>query len=305
MGNETIQYRRLNACTFDEALSLWNRGFTGYYSDMTRTMEQLLNSFAANSIKPELSVAAFVCDDPAGFVFIATKIVDGRKWAWNGGTGVAPEYRGKGIAKALMREAQRVFAEEGVDCAILEVVCRNEHAISAYESGGFSKTDRIIGLVHKGTLDEQSFPVPDSSPGLQAEYGKASAAAELDFYRDVAAWECMWHNIKNGEALIVRDQFGEAAAYALFSRTFDKQGNMETANLLQCEPAPGREDRDALFAFALRSVYGPLDRACTRSTANLSTANPEVIDMLKVAGFETRYEQYLMVMDRSGEPKPQ
>lgn len=304
MENGTIRFGRLNACTFDDALSLWNRGFTGYYSDMTRNMEHLINSFAASSIKPELSVVAFVNDDPAGFVFIATKIVDGRKWAWNGGTGVAPEYRGKGIAKALMREAQRIFAEEGVDCAILEVVCQNEHAISAYESGGFRKTDRIAGLAHKGTLDEQSFRIPDSAWGLQADYGKASAAAALDFYREVAPWDCMWHNIKNGEALVVRDQFGEAAAYALFSRTFDKQGNMEAATLFQCEAAPGREDRDALFAFALRGVYGPLDRECSRSTANLSTSNPEVIDMLKAAGFETRYEQYLMVMDRSGERKP-
>ncbi len=299
MENETVRFGRLNTCTFDEALSLFNRGFSGYYSDMTRNMEQLLASFAGNSIKPALSVVAFVGDDPAGFVFLATKTVDGTKWAWNGGTGVAPEYRGKGIAKALMREAQQVIAVEDVDCAILEVVCRNEHAIAAYESGGFHKIDQITGMTHKGALSEQHIPVPDSAWGLQAEFGRASAAAELDFYREKVAWECMWHNMKHGEALIVRDPFGEAAAYALFSRVLDKQGNVESIVLYQCEAEPGREDREVLFAFALRHVYGPLDRACSRSTSNLSMANPEVIGMLQAAGFETSYEQYLMALERN------
>ncbi|WP_409342904.1 GNAT family N-acetyltransferase [Paenibacillus sp. MBLB4367] len=301
MENETVRYGRLNACTFDEALSLWNRGFAGYYSDMTRSMDQLLASFAATAIKPALSVVAFVDDDPAGFVFIATKDVDGKKWAWNGGTGVAPEYRGKGIAKTLMRETQLVLAEEGVDRAILEVVCRNEHAIKAYESGGFRKADRIIGLIHTGSLGGLGSSPSVSSSRLQAEYGRASAAGALSFYRETAAWECMWHNIKNGESLIVRDESGAAAAYALFSRVLDKQGKPESIHLYHCEAAPDREDREALFGMLLSGVFGPLDLTCTRSTVNMSTANPEPIAMLQAAGFETRYEQYLMVFDRNGE----
>lgn len=299
MENPEIIMGWLHQCTFEQALQLWNKGFEGYYSEMTRTMDELLANFVGHYVRPELSVVALVNNQPVGFVNISIKTVRGVKYAANSGTGVYPEYRGLGVAKTMMKEFQRIIREQDVDLAILEVVTKNNYAVKAYQSGGFEIADRIIGLKRTEAFEENPFRLSPSTDGLHIKHGPPEQVNQLPFYREEAAWTCHWHNVK-GESATVFDASGHAAAYALYKKSYDYQGFLKSVILYQCEADPLRNDHEQLFRMLLSDVYGPLELPCVRESENLSMANPVLMSLLKVAGFYTVYEQYLMVQDNRG-----
>jgi ribosomal protein S18 acetylase RimI-like enzyme len=51
--------------------------------------------------------------------------------------GVMPDYRGKGIGRALLLRALAGFAAAGASRAVLEVTARNEPAVRMYRNVGF------------------------------------------------------------------------------------------------------------------------------------------------------------------------
>ncbi|MCE5170782.1 GNAT family N-acetyltransferase [Paenibacillus profundus] len=296
MKQVIVTMKRLNECTYDQGLQLWNEGFTGYFSDMTRNLEQHLAHMSVNGIQPHLSVVAYADAQPIGFVLIAVRTVRGKKLAWNGGTGVAPSCRGQGIAKAMMEEAIRLIREEGVHTAYLEVVAQNDNAIRAYRHVGFQITDRLIGMRHDGGLDANAFKL-DPSDSFSLHWGKPVEAADLSFYKEAAAWSSQWHNIREGHSLIVHDSDGSAVAYALYKQVTDDYGKLKSLVLYQCEVAAGRADKDALYRAMLSEVYGPNYAECDRMVYNVSF-EPELISLLLEAGFTTIFEQNLMVLEQ-------
>lgn len=311
MEKPVIRLGRLSQCTFEQALELKQRGFEGYHDEMRKhyphfpkpgvpapgALDRLLNGFGTEGIRPELSIVGYADDKPVGFVFIAIRTVNGKKLAWNGGTGVFPEYRGYGLAKLMMQEAQRVILEQQVDRAILEVVAKNSAAVSAYEKAGFRIADRLVGMTREDALATPLFE--GAAPeGVRLQYGKPADAAELPFYREKAAWGCMWHNMKTGESLIAFDGEGRAVGYALFSRTRGADGKLQSVMLRQCEVSPEYGDREPLFRLLLSELYGPGDEAIVRKTGDLSMANPEPVRILEQAGFLINYEQYLMLLEK-------
>ena len=182
-----------------------------------------------------------------GFVFVGIKTVEGKKLAWNGGTGVFPEYRGRGIAKQMMIEVSRILKEEEVDRATLEVVTKNAHAIAAYEKGGFHIVDHLIGLTFADALPQPFYSGPLPS-GYEAVYGKPAEAKRLSFYREKVAWDGMWHNLKHGEsAFILRDDAGNAAGYALFVRSFQENGELSSVDFAPMRSSIRRERIESKF----------------------------------------------------------
>lgn len=226
MQSGEIRLSRLHQCTFEQALKLKNRGFEGYYTEVTITMNQLLSSMA-----------------------------------------------------------------------ILEVVTKNTHAISAYESGGFCIADKLVGMTGPESFMQPFYnrSLPNS---MQLHYGKPADAAGIPFYRDKSAWECMWHNLKEGESLTVSDTSGKAIAYALFHRSRTANGQLSSINLYQCEVDPSCKEKDDLFRILLHEVYGQFNVPYLRETVNLSMSHPELILILQEAGFKTNYEQYLMILEK-------
>lgn len=309
--NPVIRLGRLHQCTFEQALELRQRGFEGYHDEMRKhypnfpqatapspgALDRLLDDFGTEGIRPELSIVVYVNDMPVGFVFIAIKTVDGKKLAWNGGTGVFSEYRGYGLAKLMMQEAQRVILEQEVDRAVLEVVVKNKSAITAYEKGGFRIADRIVGMKRDEALTAP-FLRGNAPEGICLQYGMPADVARLPFYRDKVAWGCMWHYLKRGESLIAFDAQGKAVAYALFQRSRKTDGQLQAVVLCQCEVSPERSDREVIFRFLLSELFGPYDMPCDRIIENMSMANPEPIRALEEAGFMLNYEQYLMLLEK-------
>lgn len=296
-GRGNVEIKRLDTCTFRQAVELWNDGFSGYYSDATLTMERYISKLARDSIRPELSVVAFADGVPAGFVLVGLKTVNGEKIAWNGGTGVGPAFRGQGISKTLMREATASMKEEGVAAAILEVVQKNTRAIVVYESAGFRTRDSVIGLKREGALPSDAFKTGPEPGAYRVVQARVSQIGALPYYRTEAAWSSQWYNLTDSDGYAVIDGNGSIAAYALGRRKLDDSGKLASATLFQCEADPTRSDSRQLKAALLSAVFGPTDANAVRRTDNLSMADPAVIELLEAAGFETVYTQYVMFHD--------
>src|SRR6185503_17480629 len=130
MMDRTVEIRRLNTCTFDQAVQIWNEGFKGYFVDMTVSLDAYLRRFVGDGLSTEYSFIAFCDGKPAGFLLNGIRSNAGKRVAWNGGTGVSPEFRGQGIGKLLVEAALELYAEQGVEIATLEALINNEAAIS-------------------------------------------------------------------------------------------------------------------------------------------------------------------------------
>jgi len=294
--NSKVEIRSLADCTFNQAVELWNLGFSGYYSDMSTTLEKFIPRLGQESIRPGLSVAAFVDGEPAGFVLIALKRVGGIDLAWNGGTGVSPKHRGKGLAKRLMKEAAAIMRDSGAAKGLLEVVQHNAGAIAAYESAGFQIRDGLIGAKRTGPMPDdileashvKSYPIGNAKP---------HQIAKLPFFREETAWSSAWFNHPEADGVLVFDQNGDVGAYAIAKRRYGEDGKLLSITLLQCAADPAHSERKQLLHAALTAVFSPFEEDCLRMTDNTSTADPALTEWLEAARFETVYTQYLMIAE--------
>jgi ribosomal protein S18 acetylase RimI-like enzyme len=294
-ADPTIEIRRLSACSFDAAVKIWNEGFQGYFVDMTLSLDRYLSRLHFEGLSPEFSLMAFCDGEPAGFLLNGIRTSAGRRVAWNGGTGVSPQFRARGVGKALMRATLDLYREQRIEVATLEAISENEPAISLYRQFGYDVVDRLIFFTHEGELRQDALQQPNSHA-----YSAAGVAphlvGELEFYQESAPWQAHWQSLTrhNGEALIVSNADGAPVGYAFYKKKRDEQGRTVEIALYQCLAFPG-SDSEAIVGCALRRVYAPFDLRCTRSTYNFSKSNETVTRMLREAGFTSFIEQVHMM----------
>jgi GNAT superfamily N-acetyltransferase len=295
--DERFEIRLLSKCSFDEALWVWNQGFQGYFVDMTLTLDSFLGRLISEGISPEYSLIALDDDRPVGLLLNGMRTIAGKKTAWNGGTGVIPEFRRQGVGKTLMRAALELYQRENVDVATLEAVAENEKAILLYLQFGYKINDNLIFLQHEGSLSRR-FSNNDSPYSIR----KVSPynVGQLSFYREAVPWQAHWQsvNLKHGEALVVVDSSNVEVGYALYKKRCDETGAVNSIALYQCEAHPEREDSRSIVEFALDQAFGPGELECRRSTYNLSKSNQLVMTILEDAGFTTFIEQVEMILTR-------
>jgi len=84
-----------------------------------------------------VSAAGTEFSPAGGCVGTVQGVIDGNGRGAIQNLGVIPEYRGKGLGRALLFKALAGFAGAGATRAMLEVTARNEPAVRMYRSVGF------------------------------------------------------------------------------------------------------------------------------------------------------------------------
>ncbi|MBO8165383.1 MAG: GNAT family N-acetyltransferase [Brevibacillus sp.] len=299
-----VTIKRLSACTLEEAVDAWNRGFAGYYTNVTTTLDKFVSRMGMEDLSPSLSFVAFVDGKPAGLVLNGLRTVNGSKVSWNGGTCVADEWRGKGVGAALMNATLEALRQEGVALATLEAFRQNERAVALYRKFGYETVDRLLFLERHDPFTLQPFGAIGQSR-YTVQRVTPREAGMLPFYRSQVPWQTQWQSAREGEALVVRSQEGVTVGYALYKRVHDQAGRLQTIFLLQCEASPEAGHAEEIVRLMLNEVFAPHDRICRRSTFNLPASNRLLVQLLEEAGFRPSIEQVYMVkpiMDKTVPP---
>jgi mycothiol synthase len=117
-----------------------NRSFAEHYGSVPRTVEEMTYRTTLPDFHPDGLFFAFDGDKPAGFCYTSR---DPREWKRRGETvghinllGVVPEYRGRGLGRALLLQGVN-YLRQYVSLVELGVEGKNDNALALYESVGF------------------------------------------------------------------------------------------------------------------------------------------------------------------------
>jgi ribosomal protein S18 acetylase RimI-like enzyme len=279
-----IIFKKLAECTIQDIISAWNRGFEGYFVQIDMNPELFFNRLVNEGLSLMHSIVAFEGEEPVAIVLNGFRVVDGKKTAWNGGTGIETSYRGSGVSKQLMEEILKIYSEERVEIATLEAIKENERAIRLYEKFGYVRTDTLVYA--SGILDIKNI-VPLSTKSLRPEQ-----LPTLPFYKANVPWQCQWQSVKSGEAQIYYDENQSPLGYSLFKRTWNQHGQLEKVFLFQLELF--KEVSEESLKSVFTSISGDQNTPVNVMTINASLSNP-VIRFLLDSGFQIKTEQVQMV----------
>lgn len=288
-GGNMLQIKRLSECTLEEAVRAWNAGFEGYYFPIQLTLESFLQRLVGEGLSPSLSIIAFHHEEAVGIVLNGIREFQGTLIAWNGGTGVAPAFRKTGIGTELMEATLDIYQQAGVELATLEAISENERAIGLYKKFGYEIVDELEYLQFP-----ESVPRLDTKP-FQVETTVPQRVSHLPFYKGGHPWQTQWQSVKEGEALLVKDEQGGDIGYAYYRRVFDEAGKHEKTILFQCEAHPARDDAEPILRFLLTNVFGTCSDEVVKVVVNIPvTHSSPTYSLLKEIGFQTTVKQVWM-----------
>lgn len=132
-----MEVRTLTDTPFEVLMDCFLSAFQNYFVKMPTDHNFYRERWKAAGVKYNLSYGMFDGDKLVGFIINAIDERQGHLTAYNSGTGVIPEYRGKRIVKDIYDYAIPSLMKNGVTKCQLEVITENEKAIKSYEGTGF------------------------------------------------------------------------------------------------------------------------------------------------------------------------
>lgn len=129
--------KNLANVSFNDIISCFLAAFKNYYVPMPTDIIFYKERWQAAKVDFNLSYGMFDGDKLVGFIIHAIDKRNDILTAYNTGTGVIPEYRGKKIVQLIYNYALNDLAKNGINKSTLEVITKNEKAIRAYKSIGF------------------------------------------------------------------------------------------------------------------------------------------------------------------------
>lgn len=288
-GKKMLEIKKMSDCTIEERVNAWNKGFEGYYFDMTTTDEAFEKRGAVEDLSEDLSVVAFEGGEPVGIVRSGLREIGGQKISWNGGTGVAPDVRGKGVGKKMMEATLDILMEAGVDVATLEAVSENTPAIALYQKLGYSIVDEVHFMQLKGPGANVEFFQEEA---IELKKAMPEEAGALLIYRGDFTWQTQWQSVKDGEALFAVDSGGEVKGYTYYRKNHDEAGKHVSTVLYQCV---ADRERTEVVNELLAGVFGDFSDDINRVAVNVpQKMNKATYGALIAYGFESTTKQVFM-----------
>ena len=123
---------------------LQNAAFAEHWGFCPNTLEEIDARVRSNRCYPEGIIFAVDGDQIAGYNWTLRASTDAGSIGWIAMTGVRPEYRGRGLGRAVVAAGMKYLKLQGVACVELEVVGENLPATELYHSLGFEKISRMV-----------------------------------------------------------------------------------------------------------------------------------------------------------------
>ena len=179
--SNTISFISAAAVSLDLLAAALTRTFEGYFYPMHMTGELLARRVRIEQIDLHASSVLLADGEPAGVALLAVR---GER-SWCGGFGVAPPFRGQGLAHRLCADMlQRARAAGARECQ-LEVLTRNQRALHTYARAGMRPLRDLLLLEWRAAQAGQ--PVP-----LGVEVAPAAPEQVLQHYHALHTERASW-----------------------------------------------------------------------------------------------------------------
>jgi len=141
-----LSYRLLTTADFSTLYACFLEAFSDYQVDMQMSEQQFAQRLTRDGVQIEISTGAFDDDRMIGFYMNAVGDWQGKQTAYDAGTGIVPDYRGRGVAQELFAFTVSRLKEREVSQYLLEVLTSNERAASLYRKLGFVEVRKLAVL---------------------------------------------------------------------------------------------------------------------------------------------------------------
>lgn len=180
---------KLDRISQSQLLETWLEAFADYAVDMSGVTEKLIDCRCIkNNVDFDVSVGAFDDQRMVGFTLIGVDRWQGELAAFDAGTGIVPDFRGRGLAKGMFDYSLPLLESRGVSRFLLEVLQVNKPAIRAYTKAGFEVTRELACF--KRDLGER-ITAAEQPAGIEVRESDRRQVAELSAEAD---WQPSWEN---------------------------------------------------------------------------------------------------------------
>ncbi len=148
-----IQYKLLSGIDIKTVHQANLEAFSDYLIPLQPTAEQYDNHLSQNAVNFDLSVGAFAEGRMVGYSLNGFGDWNGKKTAYDAGTGVVPEFRKHGIATSMFDFLIPKLKEIGIQQMLLEVINGNDNAIRLYKKIGFKESRKLLFFEQTRTIE--------------------------------------------------------------------------------------------------------------------------------------------------------
>lgn len=138
-----------------ELMTLINAVYADYYLPIHIDQTQLLEMRIQEDIDLTKSFAAFVGHRPVGIALLSIR----ERQGWISGVGVLPNFRRRGIARAIIRHIQTIAIDSNLHTLWLEMLEQNDPGAALYRQLGFEKArDLLVLRAEAGQFEPMAAP---------------------------------------------------------------------------------------------------------------------------------------------------
>ncbi|MEM9931009.1 MAG: GNAT family N-acetyltransferase [Bacteroidota bacterium] len=130
--------KTLEGISQEDILTVFNHSFSDYIVRIELSREQLSAKMRAEQVDLSISVGAFMEGKLVGFILHGSRMLEGQKTFYNGGTGVIPPARGRQLTTKMYQFILPLLQTKGYERGVLEVITSNEPALKSYQRTGFT-----------------------------------------------------------------------------------------------------------------------------------------------------------------------
>lgn len=189
-----MEIRTLATISISELAAVFNTAFTGYFVPISLTVAGMEDRIARARIDLSQSVGAFEGEELVAFMLTGVQERDGKKWAYNAGTGVVPDFRRRRLVKQMYAWGEDLWRAAGFTDLCLEVIVENAYAIRAYQGVGLQIGRRIVSYKYER-------PDTISTLSILAE----AAQPDWPAYEQLRSFQPSWDYNRAGVEAVVKD----------------------------------------------------------------------------------------------------
>lgn len=137
-----------------EGITCFLSALENYFVKFPRDVEYWKSRLVTACVDWELFLGMFDGENPVGFIINGIDPHNEKFTAYNTGTGILPEYRGKSIVDQLYLHSIPLLKNHGIEKSLLELICENERTIKVYKRIGFRITRTLKNFQRKSSRNE-------------------------------------------------------------------------------------------------------------------------------------------------------